>query len=66
MFTLIFGLTRVEIHGDSLYFLITIVDFSRTTWAHILKHKVDTFEKFKEFHIPIRNQLRAKMECSMF
>ncbi len=37
-------------------------DFSRRVWVHILKNKSDTFEKFKEWHTLIGNQVGTKLK----
>ena len=34
--------------GGSIYFLTFIDDYSRKTWVYFLKHKSETFDKFKE------------------
>lgn len=47
MFTLIYG-EHLEFHPIlMLYFLSIIDDYSRKAWIYILRHKMDTFEKFK-------------------
>jgi hypothetical protein len=33
--------------GGSIYFLTFIDDYSRKTWVYFLKHKSETFDKFK-------------------
>lgn len=58
----LWGPSKVIIHGWGLGFLIMIDHFSNRVWLHILKHKSDIFEKFKECHTFIRNQLEAKVE----
>ena len=35
--------------GGSFYFLTFIDDFSRKTWIYFLRHKSETFSKFKDF-----------------
>jgi hypothetical protein len=35
--------------GGRIYFLTFIDDCSRKTWVYFLKHKSETFDKFKEF-----------------
>ena len=39
----------VEARGGYRYFLIFIDDFSRYGYIYLMKHKSETFEKFKEF-----------------
>lgn len=38
-----------------------IDDLSRRVWVNILKHKIDTYEKSKERHTFIGNQLGTKV-----
>jgi hypothetical protein len=35
--------------GGRIYFLTFMDDYSRKTWVYFLKHKPETFDKFKEF-----------------
>ena len=42
--------------GGSFYFLTFIDDFSRKTWIYFLRHKSETFSKFKEFKALIEKQ----------
>jgi transposase InsO family protein len=43
------GPMETESIGGSFYFLMFIDDFSRKIWMNFLKHKSETFAKFKEF-----------------
>jgi hypothetical protein len=42
--------------GGSIYFLTFIDDYSRKTWVYFLKHKYETFDKFKEFKALVEKQ----------
>jgi hypothetical protein len=35
--------------GGRFYFLMFFYDFSRKIWIYFLRHKSETFAKFKEF-----------------
>ena len=43
------GPMSVDARGRYLYFLTFIVDLSRYGYIYLMKHKSETFEKFKEF-----------------
>ena len=43
------GPMSLEARGGYRYFLIFIVDLSRYRYIYLMKHKSETFEKFKEF-----------------
>jgi transposase InsO family protein len=40
---------ETESIGGSFYFLTFIDDFNRKIWIYFLRHKFETFVKFKEF-----------------
>jgi hypothetical protein len=42
--------------GGSVYFLTFIDDFTRKIWIYFLKHKSETFAKFKEFKAEAEKQ----------
>jgi hypothetical protein len=42
--------------GSSVYFLTFIDDFSRKIWIYFLRHKSETFAKFKEFKVEVEKQ----------
>jgi hypothetical protein len=42
--------------GGSIYFLTFIDDYSRKTWVYFIKHKSETFDKFKEFKALVEKQ----------
>jgi hypothetical protein len=47
---------QTESIGGSFYFLTFIDDFSRKIWIYFLRHKSETFEKFKEFKAEAEKQ----------
>ena len=47
----------VPLLGVSLYYVRFIDDFSRNTCLYFLKNKLEVFNKFKEFKVPVENQI---------
>ena len=45
----------VEAHGGYRYFLTFTDDLSRYGYIYLMKHKSETFEKFKEFQSEVEN-----------
>ena len=45
----------VKVHGEYRYFLTFTDDLSRYGYIYLMKHKSETFEKFKEFHSEVEN-----------
>ena len=45
------GLMSVETHGGYHCFLTFIDDLSRCVYIYLMKHKSETFEKFKDFRV---------------
>ena len=45
----------VEARGGYRYFLIFTDDLSRYGYIYLMKHKSETFEKFKEFQSEVEN-----------
>ena len=56
------GLMSVEAHGDYRYFLTFIDDLSRYECIYLMKHKSETFEKFKEFQSEVENIRNKKIK----
>ena len=54
----------VEAHGKYRYFLNFTDDLSRYGHIYLMKHKSETFEKFKEFQSEVENH-RDKKKVSM-
>jgi transposase InsO family protein len=42
--------------GGRIYFLTFIDDYSRKAWFYFVKHKYETFDKFKEFKALVEKQ----------
>jgi hypothetical protein len=56
------GLMSVEAHGGYRYFLIFTDDLSRYGYIYLMKHKSETFEKFKEFQSEVENHRNKKIK----
>ena len=52
----LWGLAKVQTQGCSRYFMSIIDDYLRKFWIYLLKHKGDTFTKFKEWRQLVENQ----------
>ncbi|GJW02681.1 retrovirus-related pol polyprotein from transposon TNT 1-94 [Tanacetum coccineum] len=50
------GPSRVESMSGCRYFLSIVDDYSRRVWVHFLRHKNETFSKFKEWKQLVENQ----------
>ena len=50
----------VEAHGEYHYFLTFTDDLSKYGYIYFMKHKSETFEKFKEFQNEVENHLTRK------
>ena len=51
----VYGPMSIEAHGGYYYFLTFIDDLSRNGYIYLMKHKSETFEKFKEFQSEVEN-----------
>ena len=49
------GPMSVEARGGYRYFLTFTYDLSRYGYIYLMKHKSETFEKFKEFQSEVEN-----------
>ncbi len=56
------GPMRTTSHGEALYFLIFIDDFSRKTHVYLLKTKGESFEKFKQYKVLVENGIGHKIK----
>ena len=56
------GPMRVEARGGYRYVLTLIDDLSRYGYVYLMKHKSETFEKFKEFQSEVENQRDRKIK----
>ena len=56
------GPMSVEARGGYRYFLTFTDDLSRYGYIYLMKHKSETFEKFKEFHSEVENHRNNKIK----
>ena len=56
------GPVGVEARGGYRYFLTFIDDLSRYGYIYLMKHKSETFEKFKEFQSEVENHRNKKIK----
>ncbi len=57
------GPMNVEARGGYRYVLTLTDDLSRYGYIYLMKHKSETFEKFKEFQSEVENQRDRKIKC---
>ena len=56
------GLMSVEARGGYHYFLSLTDDLSRYGYIYLMKHKSETFEKFKEYQSEVENHRNKKIK----
>ena len=56
------GPMSVKAHGKYRYFLNFTDDLSRYGYIYLMKHKSETFEKFKEFQSEVENHRNKKIK----
>jgi hypothetical protein len=56
------GPMSIRARDGSRYFVTFIDDFSRYGYVYLMRHKSESFEKFKKFKAKIKNQLRKKIK----
>ena len=56
------GPMNIEARGGYRYFLTFTDDLSRYGYIYLMKHKSETFEKFKEFQSEVENHRSKKIE----
>ena len=56
------GPMSVEARGGYRYFLTFTDDLSRYGYIYLMKHKSETFEKFKEFQSEVENHRNKKIK----
>ena len=56
------GPMSTSARGGFLYFVTFTDDFSRYGYVYLIRHKSETFEKFKEFKNEVENQLNKKIK----
>ena len=49
--------------GGFQYFITFTVDLSRYGYVYLMRHKSETFEKFKEFQSEVKNQCGTKIKA---
>ena len=54
----------VEARGGYRYVLTLTDDLSRYGYVYLMKHKSETFEKFKEFQSEVENHRNKKIKVS--
>ena len=57
------GLVRKKSPRGEQYYILFIDDFSRMCWISLLKHKDESFDKFKVFKELFENELDLKIKC---
>ena len=60
------GPMSVDARGGYRYFLTFIDDLSRYEYIYLMKHKSETFEKFKEFRSEVENHRNRKIKFLRF
>ncbi|KAK4385200.1 Retrovirus-related Pol polyprotein from transposon TNT 1-94 [Sesamum angolense] len=58
----VWGPTREQSLGGSLYYTTFINDFSRKVWVYVLKQKSEVFAKFKLWKAEVENQTGRKIK----
>ena len=58
------GPMSIDAHGGYRYFLTFIDDLRRYEYIYLMKHKSETFEKFKEFQSEVENHRNNKIKVS--
>ena len=56
------GSMNIEARDRYHYFLIFTDDLSRYEYIYLMKHKSETFEKFKEFQSEVKNHRNKKIK----
>src|SRR5215216_3676276 len=60
------GPMSVEVRGGYHYFLTFTDHLSRYGYIYLMKHKFETFEKFKEFQSELENHCNKKIKFQRF
>jgi transposase InsO family protein len=56
------GPMSISARDGSRYFVTFTDDFSRYGYVYLMRHKSESFEKFKEFKVEVENQLGKKIK----
>jgi hypothetical protein len=59
----VWGPVRTASQGGHMYFVIFIDDFSRKVQVYFMRHKSETFAKFKLWKAKVENQTGKKVKC---
>jgi transposase InsO family protein len=54
---------RTASQGGHMYFVIFIDDFFRKVWMYFMRHKSETFAKFKLWKAEMENHTGKKVKC---
>jgi hypothetical protein len=57
------GPMSINARGNFSYFITFTDDYSRYGYVYLMKHKSESFEKFKEFQNEVQNQLGKKIKA---
>ena len=63
IYTDVCGPMSVSTRGGYRFFLTLTDHLSRYGYIYLMKHKSETFEKFKEFQKEVENQHNEKIKC---
>lgn len=58
----VWGPTSISSIGGGHYFISFIDDFSRKVWVYVMKHKSESFDKFKVWLAVVENQTGKKLK----
>ena len=58
----VYGLMSTHAKGGFIYFITFTDEFSQYGYLYLMKYKLETFEKFKEFRIEVEKQLRRSIK----
>ena len=53
---------NVKARGGYEYYITFIDDYSRYGYVYLMQHKSETFDKFKEFHAEVEQQLGKQVK----
>ena len=57
------GPISTTVRGEFQYFITFTDDLNRYGYVYLMRHKSETFEKFKEFHNEVENQHGKKIKA---
>jgi hypothetical protein len=56
------GPMSISARDESRYFVTFTDNFNRYDYVYLMRHKSESFEKFKKFKAEVENQLEKKIE----